>query len=172
MFAVAAPLSPSLCEIDLLLPIRERMPLDNYVNVEFRRRVCRPRWFAMGGFPYFKSTHRMDAPSTRAMVPDIIAGRLVPQVLELFDGIQLPGAPSVPCFVTNRRQPITTKFNVTLTEKLSCDPTFNVTCSRSISIEALDECPPSVLFTKFPSFTASRHGIGRLGMCHSVSALF
>jgi hypothetical protein len=99
----------------------------------------------MGGFPYFESSHQMDAPSTRAMVADIIAGRLVPQVLELFDGIKLPGGPSVPCFVTDRRQAITVKFSISLTEKMSCDLAFNVTCARRTSMEALDHCAPPVL---------------------------
>jgi hypothetical protein len=153
MIEHAPPLPQSLCEIDWLLrlPVPETKPLDNYVTVELMRRVCRIRSFAMGGFPYFESTHRMDAPSTRAMVLDIVSGKLVPQVLELFDGIPLSGTSSVPCLVTDRRQAVSIKFSVTLTEKQSSDSIFNVVWARSASqealndLEAIDESAPSLL---------------------------
>jgi hypothetical protein len=107
--------------------------LDKYLDVELTKSQCRLRSFAMGGLPSFESTHSMTVAATKQLVEDIIAGRLSPQVLELFEGLEMQGVKTLRCFVTDRRQPITAESSVTLALGNAAEPAFKVHHAHSTS---------------------------------------
>jgi hypothetical protein len=107
--------------------------LDKYLNVELTRSQCRLRSFAMGGLPSLESTHLMSAATTKPLVEDIVAGRLTPQVLELFEGFDMQGVKTITCFVTDRRQAMTADFSVTLALENAAEPAFKVHHAHSTS---------------------------------------
>jgi hypothetical protein len=113
--------------------------LDQYVTVELTKTQCRIRSFAMGGLPYFESSHSMSDPASKTLVENIVSGRLDPAIRELFDGIDIEQLSELPCFVTDRRHAIAVEVSVTLAAE-KAEPTFKVShaYSRSQNLSVTD----------------------------------
>jgi hypothetical protein len=110
---------------------------DTYLEVDLNKVQCRVRSYALGGMPYLEQVRPLASPSTRALVEDVISGRLTPAVSEMFDGIELPDGRELPCFVTDRRQSIAVESSVTLVQAQAAEPVFRVHHARSPSDGAL-----------------------------------
>jgi hypothetical protein len=115
--------------------------LDKFLEVGLNKSQCRLRSFAIGGLPYLEVSHSMSSPATKSLVRDVVTGRLTAQVLELFDGIEPEDVSSVPCFVTDRRHPLTVEFSVTLVPPQSAEPVFKFLNAHSMSQVVLLDKP-------------------------------
>jgi hypothetical protein len=107
--------------------------LDMYLEVDLNKVQCRLRSYALGGIPYLERVQPLSSPDTQALVDDVIAGRLTPAVLELFDAIDVTAVRQLTVFVTDRRLSIAVESSVTLVQAEVSEPIFRVHHARSPS---------------------------------------
>jgi hypothetical protein len=123
---------------------RKANDLDLYLELDLNKAQCRLRSYALGGMPYLERVKPLSSPDTRAFVGDVIAGRLTPAVLEMFDAIDVTALRQLPCFVTDRRQSIAVESSVTLGQAEVSERAFRVHHVRSPSLGVafeLDHAP-------------------------------
>jgi hypothetical protein len=124
-----------------LLTDPDHADLDTFLDVELHKGRCRIVSYAEEGLPYSESLYNFPDPEPPQIVTDLIAGRLTPEVLELFNGLDMGEVSGLACFISDRRNTPAIDTRVTLTRSESGDPPFTVRMRRSQSDSSCCQSP-------------------------------